>query len=73
MNKNEQIKLKDAYCQLIVDLGVDYNGYNSVKDLKMLIDTLVCYAQKAINNDDRTIIYIGENEQEKNIFLEDIY
>ena len=57
MSLDEQIKLKNAYCQLIVDLGFDYDGYNSVESLKSLIDELVNYAQKAIDNDNKTAIY----------------
>ena len=72
MSLDEQIKLKNAYCQLIVDLGFDYDGYNSVESLKSLIDELVNYAQKAIDNDDKTAIYVDEDGHEQNILLEDI-
>lgn len=72
MSLDEQIKLKNAYCQLIVDLGFDYDGYNSVESLKSLIDELVGYAQKAIDNDDKTAIYVDEDGHEQNILLEDI-
>ena len=72
MSLDEQIKLKNAYCQLIVDLGFDYDGYNSIESLKSLIDELVGYAQKAIDNDDKTAIYVNENGHEQNILLEDI-
>ena len=72
MSLDEQIKLKNAYCQLIVDLGFDYDGYNSIESLKSLIDELVGYAQKAIDNDDKTAIYVDEDGHEQNILLEDI-
>ena len=72
MSLDEQIKLKNAYCQLIVDLGFDYDGYNSVESLRLLIDELVGYAQKAIDNDDKTAIYVDEDGHEQNILLEDI-
>ena len=72
MSLDEQIKLKNAYCQLIVDLGFDYDGYNSVESLKSLIDELVNYAQKAIDNDNKTAIYVDEDGHEQNILLEDI-
>ena len=72
MSLDEQIKLKNAYCQLIVDLGFDYDGYSNVESLKSLIDELVGYAQKAIDNDDKTAIYVDEDGHEQNILLEDI-
>lgn len=72
MSLDEQIKLKNAYCQLIVDLGFDYDDYSNVESLKSLIDELVGYAQKAIDNDDKTAIYVDEDGHEQNILLEDI-
>lgn len=72
MNKDRQIKLKNAYCQLIIDLGADYDGYNSLDSLKSLIDELVDYAHKAINNDDKAVIYINGDEHKENILMEKI-
>ena len=39
-----KIKNKDNWCQLIADIGFDYDGYNQVDSLKSLIDELVKYA-----------------------------
>lgn len=72
MNKDKQIKLKNAYCQLIMDLGVDYDGYSSLDSLKSLIDELVDYAHKAINNDDKTVIYMNGDKYKENILMEKI-
>ena len=70
MEKDRQIEIKNAYCQLIVDLGFDYDGYNSVEGLKSLIDTLVDYAQKAITNDDMSVIYVSDDGHKENILME---
>ena len=70
MEKDRQIEIKNAYCQLIVDLGFDYDGYNSVEGLKSLIDTLVDYAQKAITNDDMSVVYVGDDGHKENILME---
>ena len=72
MNKDRQIKLKNAYCQLIIDLGVDYDGCSSLDSLKSLIDELVDYSYKAINNDDKAVIYINGDEHKENILMEKI-
>lgn len=72
MNKDRQIKLKNAYCQLIIDLGVDYDGCSSSESLKLLIDELVDYARKAINNDDKAVVYVNGNEYKENILMEKI-
>ena len=39
-----KIENKDNWCQLIADIGFDYDGYNQVNSLKSLIDELVQYA-----------------------------
>lgn len=44
MDLERQIKIKDKYCQLIINLGFDYDGFNTVDSLKGLIDELVSYA-----------------------------
>ena len=38
-----KIENKDKWCQLIADIGYDYDGYNDSKNLKLLIDELVKY------------------------------
>ena len=39
-----KIKNKDNWCQLIADIGYDYDGYRKAEDLMSLIDELVKYA-----------------------------
>ena len=59
--ENEQLKrqidIKNKYCQLIIDIGFDYDGLNQSDSLKALIDELVQYANKSIKADDKTVIY----------------
>ena len=54
--KNEYLKSnienKDKWCQLIADIGYDYDGFNEVKSLKALIDELVKYALYSRDNYD---------------------
>ena len=52
-----QIEIKDKWCQLIIDLGIDYDGYTQSDSLKLLIDDLVKYASNSIKADDKTIAY----------------
>lgn len=72
MNLERQIKIKDEWCQLIIDLGFDYDGLNTVESLKDLIDELVDYAHKAIICDDVSVVYVGADDKKSNILLEDI-
>lgn len=39
-----KIENKDNWCQLIADIGYDYDGYRKAEDLMSLIDELVKYA-----------------------------
>lgn len=57
MSEDRQIKIKDRYCQLIIDLGYDYDGCESPESLKSLIDELLVYAKAAIECDDKKDIY----------------
>ena len=72
MNLERQIKIKDEWCQLIIDLGFDYDGCNTVESLKGLIDELVDYAHKAISCDDVNVVYVGADDKKSNILLENI-
>ena len=69
-----QIKIKDEYLKLIYGIGFDYDGLDgSVEGLKSVIDSLVDYAIKALNNDDKTIIYgCSDDSIKRNILLEEI-
>lgn len=72
MDLEKQIEVKDKWCQLIIDLGFDYDGLNTVESLKGLIDELVDYAHKAIICDDVSVVYVGADDKKSNILLEDI-
>lgn len=73
MDLQRQIEIKNAYLQLIIDLGFDYDGCETIEGLKFLIDELCTYAKMAINNDDKTVIYIsGKDNIEDNILMERI-
>ena len=63
-----QINIKNEYLELIYDLGYDYDGCNTIKSLKQLIDELVDYAVKGYKNDDKSEIYMGG----KNILCEKV-
>ena len=39
-----KIENKENWCQLIADIGFDYDGCNKIDSLKCLIDELVKYA-----------------------------
>lgn len=52
-----QIKIKDSYCELLCDIAVDYDGFYTVSGLKDLVDELVGFAKKAIENDDKSVAY----------------
>ena len=72
MNLERQIEIKDKWCHLIIDLGFDYDGLNTVESLKGLIDELVDYAHKAIICDDASVAYVGADDKKSNILLENI-
>ena len=66
--KERQLKIKNEYLKLIIALGFDYDGFNTVEGLKALIDELVRLATKALKNDDKSTVYVGN--EEKNILFE---
>lgn len=47
-----KIENKDRWCQLIADIGYDYDGYRDSKNLMALIDELVRYALYSRDNYD---------------------
>lgn len=67
-----QIKIKDAYCNLIYMIGVDYDGFNSIGSLKSLVDELVAYAKRAVKNDDKYIVAESLNDKCYNILYEEV-
>lgn len=69
MNRNELIMQK--YFQMIIDLGFDYDGLNSVESLKGLIDELVRLASLGIVCNTTEPIY-ENNGVKHNILMEEI-
>lgn len=69
---SRNLKIKDAYLQLIIDLAWNYDGFNDINGLKGLIEELSEYAKMALKNDDKTPFYIGSNEENFNILDETI-
>lgn len=73
-----QNKIKDNYLKLIYDIGYDYDGCNTVKSLKELIDELIDLAVKGIRNDDKSVMYWtaidfkNGVERGKNILFEEV-
>lgn len=65
-------KIKDEYLHLIRMKAVGYDGYNTVKGLKDLIDELSVYAKLAMENDDLEPIWLDGNNHLKNILEEDL-
>lgn len=66
-----KLKIKDAYLELIRDIAIDYDGYESVEDLKELIDELAKYAAMGLKADETSAIYCGDKEN-YNILMERI-
>lgn len=42
---NKQVEIMEKYLELIIDLGFDYDGCNTIESLKELINELVHYAK----------------------------
>lgn len=61
-NLKRQIKIKNKYAQMILDLATGYDGYTKEKDLKRLIDEISELALLLIQCDDKKIIYISGNK-----------
>lgn len=70
MTNERKLAIKDEYLKLIIDIGYDYDGFNTVESLKELIDELVGYADKALKNDDKTETYINGKGESLNILQE---
>lgn len=65
-------EIYDAYLWLIIDLALDYDGFNTVDGLKGLIDEIKSYAYMAIDNDTKTPFYKDGDGNDLNILLEKI-
>ena len=48
LSTEEKLQIIKNKCQLIVDIGFDYDGYKKSKDLMKLIDEIVQYAGDCI-------------------------
>jgi hypothetical protein len=73
MSEERQIKIKDKYLEMIIDIGCDYDGYDDTKNLKDIIDELVDLATKGLKNDDKTPFYVSSNrDKPMNILFEEI-
>lgn len=59
-----KIENKDRWCQLIADIGYDYDGFNKVDSLKGLIDELVKYALYSRDNYDY-LEWLKEDKKEE--------
>lgn len=62
----EQLQQRDEIIEktiekliFLVQIGFDYDGFNTVESLKMLIDELVSYAEESLNILDK---YKGDNK-----------
>ena len=51
-----KIENKDRWCQLIADIGYDYDGYRKAESLMTLIDELVKYALYSRDNYDFDVL-----------------
>ena len=57
-----KIENKDRWCQLIADIGYDYDGFRKVESLMSLIDELVKYALYSRDDYDYEEILKGDKE-----------
>ena len=60
-------KIKEGYLELIHGLSFDYDGCNTVKSLKELIDELDGLAIKGLKNDDKSMMYMSAVDFKKGI------
>lgn len=72
MRKSKQIKIKNEYLKLIYYIGFDYDGCETVEELRGLVSQLVEYADKALNNEYKTCEYTNFNGDEFNILRKKI-
>lgn len=66
-----EIKIKDEYLLLIDMMLYDYDGCNTVKSLKELIDETRDYIHKALKNDDKSVITVN-SKKKFNILHEEV-
>lgn len=67
----QQMKIMEKYLELIIDLGYDYDGCDTVESLKGLIDELVHLASLGRACNITEVIY-ENNEKKYNILHEEL-
>lgn len=75
MSKEELIRqcmIKDEYCFMIRDIGLDYDGYHEAENLILLIDEFMDYCANAIDGNDKQKIYEDSEGKSLNILGESI-
>jgi hypothetical protein len=60
----KKIENKDKWCQLIADIGYDYDGYRQADSLMSLIDELVKYSLYARDDYDYEDLFLKEGNDE---------
>ncbi len=71
-------RIKDGYLELIHGISFDYDGCNTIKTLKELIDELDDLTVKALKNDDKSVMYWSAVdfkkgiEKGKNVLFEEV-
>ena len=65
-----EVKIKNAYLELIYGLIFDYDGFNTVEGLKGLIDETTIFVDRALNSDDKKPIYADGDGNSLNILQE---
>ena len=63
LEKDKEIEIMKKYFQMIIDLGYDYDGFNSVEDLKGLIDSLCKYASLGKECNTTESIYVNRDKK----------
>ena len=58
-----KIENKDKWCQLIADIGYDYDGYRKAESLMSLIDELVRYALYSRDDFDYELFLLEEGDK----------
>lgn len=67
-----KLAIKDRYLQLMWEFALDYDGFNTVKSLKGLIDEMVIMMQDAMDCNDTKVVYERMNGKKLNILCEEL-
>lgn len=60
-----KIKNKDKWCQLIADIGYDYDGCRKAENLMSLIDELVRYALYSRDDFDYELFLLEKGDEDE--------